>query len=235
MSPRLSPRKVPVQARAVETRERILDAAARVFSRHGYAAGTTNRIADEAGLSVGSLYQYFPNKDAILVQLVRRHIEEGIAAVAARLDAVAATGESGLDDLVGAVVDAAVDSHVGDPALHQVLFEESPRPPELLAELHSAEGDAVALAAGLLAVRRDVAVADTAMAARIVVTTIESLVHRMVATRGPQVDLVAFRHELVDMVVRYLHGGSSSADLPHPTGSPDVCVCPTPEGHGGLS
>ena len=47
-----------------------------MFEEHGYAHGTTNRIAAEAGLSVGSLYQYFPNKDAILVELVRAHIDE---------------------------------------------------------------------------------------------------------------------------------------------------------------
>ncbi|GAA2595903.1 hypothetical protein GCM10010411_31700 [Actinomadura fulvescens] len=61
---RLRPRKAPGQQRAVETRERLLAAAARVFSEYGYAAGTTNRIAEAAGHSIGSLYQYFPTSMA---------------------------------------------------------------------------------------------------------------------------------------------------------------------------
>jgi AcrR family transcriptional regulator len=207
MTPRprqLAPRKTPVQHRAVETRARILDAAARVFSRHGYSAGTTNRIAAEAGLSVGSLYQYFPNKDAILVELVRRHLDAGLRAVVEGLAAVDAGATGRTRRLLTAAVDAAIGNHVDDPGLHQVLFEESPRPPELLAELRAAEDRAIGLAAAVLAADPGVRVADPAMAARVVVTTIESLVHRIVATRDRPVDVPALRHELVTMLDRYL-------------------------------
>ncbi len=203
---RLAPRKVPVQPRAVETRERVVAAAARVFSRHGYAAGTTNRIAAEAGLSVGSLYQYFPNKDAILVELMRRHVEEGVAAVRARLDEALAGDDPGIDAVLAVVVDAVIALHQADPGLHQVIFEESPRPTELLGELRAAEGDLVGRAAALLAAAPDVGVADPVLAARIAVVTIESLVHRIVATRTPEVDIPAFRDELIAMVGRYLRG-----------------------------
>jgi AcrR family transcriptional regulator len=55
--------------------ERILVAAAHVFDERGYGATTTNDIADEAGVAIGSLYQYFPNKDAILIELTRQHID----------------------------------------------------------------------------------------------------------------------------------------------------------------
>ena len=75
--------QTPRQERSRATVEAILEAAAQVFERHGYAAGTTNRIAERAGVSIGSLYQYFPNKDAILVALVEQHVDEG-AAVCAR-------------------------------------------------------------------------------------------------------------------------------------------------------
>lgn len=74
-APRPRRRRKPVQARSKETVERILDAAAQVFSERGYAA-TTNHIAEAAGLSIGSLYQYFPDKDALLVTLQRRHLDE---------------------------------------------------------------------------------------------------------------------------------------------------------------
>lgn len=74
-APRPRRRRQPVQARSKRTVERILDAAAHVFGERGYAA-TTNQIAAAAGLSVGSLYQYFPDKDALLVALQRRHLDD---------------------------------------------------------------------------------------------------------------------------------------------------------------
>ncbi len=198
-STRLAPRKTPVQARAVETRARILDAARTVYAEYGYAAGTTNRIADEAGMSVGSLYQYFPNKDAILVELVRDHIEDGTAQV---LDAVAGAGAADLPALVRAVVTAMVAVHADDRRLHQVLFEESPRPPELLAQLHALEDGAVAVLADRL--REDRPDLDAPeLVARITVVTIESLVHRMVASDRP-LDTDRFVAEVTRMVDGYL-------------------------------
>jgi len=197
----LKPRKAPVQQRAVETRARILDAAARVFSLHGYSAGTTNRIAAEAGLSVGSLYQYFPNKDAVLVELVRRHVADGTRHL---VDALGAGAPGSLEDWVGLLVDAMIANHRDDPGLHQVLFEEAPRPPELLAELHGLEDRAVVVVAGILRSLPEVRVDDIDTAARFVVVTVESLVHRVVATRDPALDVATFRDELVTMLVRYL-------------------------------
>lgn len=68
-------RREPVQARSKQTVERILGAAAHVFSESGYGA-TTNHVAEAAGVSIGSLYQYFPDKDALLAALQRRHLDE---------------------------------------------------------------------------------------------------------------------------------------------------------------
>jgi AcrR family transcriptional regulator len=204
---RLQPRKTPQQARAVDTQARILDAARRVFATHGYAAGTTNRIAEEAGLSVGSLYQYFPNKDAILVELVRAHITDGTARILA-----AATGEDGpwaRGDITGAVrsvVTALVEVHAEDRRLHQVLFEESPRPPSLIAELRALEDAIVAVVAQWLTTMCP-AIEDTELKARIVVTTIESLVHRMVANERP-LDTERFIDETTQLVGGYLATGA---------------------------
>jgi AcrR family transcriptional regulator len=71
----LKPRKRPGQLRAHETVNRILDAAAHVFETSGYAGTTTNHVAAAASVSIGSLYQYYPNKDAIIVGLAERHID----------------------------------------------------------------------------------------------------------------------------------------------------------------
>ncbi|MBP2473139.1 AcrR family transcriptional regulator [Crossiella equi] len=72
---RIAPREQPRQARAEPTRQRIRTAAAHAFGEHGYAAGTTNRIAERARISIGSLYQYCPDKDAILAELPTRHLD----------------------------------------------------------------------------------------------------------------------------------------------------------------
>jgi AcrR family transcriptional regulator len=67
--PAVAPRKLPVQARSTELVAHILKAAVRVLEREGAARFTTIRVAAAAGVSVGSLYQYFPNKHAILYRL----------------------------------------------------------------------------------------------------------------------------------------------------------------------
>lgn len=73
-------RRIPAQGRSRQTVERILDAAAQVAAERGYAA-TTNHIADAAGVSIGTIYQYFADKDAIFDALQARHVER----LAARL------------------------------------------------------------------------------------------------------------------------------------------------------
>ncbi|MUM19485.1 TetR/AcrR family transcriptional regulator [Mycobacterium sp. CBMA271] len=200
--PRLQPRKQPRQDRAEATRRRILDAAAHVFADFGYAAGTTNRIAERADVSIGSLYQYFPNKDSILVELMTAHTQEGFAHVQRHL--TAGLPES-IEDMLHIFVRAAIDNHRDNPRLHRVLFEEAPRPPEFLEMLHRSEDIVVAQAEAILAAHPDVRVSETAMAARMVVATIESLTHRLVAGPRP-VNPQSFEDELVGMLTRYLTG-----------------------------
>jgi AcrR family transcriptional regulator len=195
---RLRPRKIPRQARSLATQARILDSARRVFARHGYAAGTTNRIAADAGISVGSLYQYFPNKDALLAALVREHIEEGTRELLAAL----AGGGRDVASLVRRAVTALVEVHAADRRLHRVLFEESPRAASLRAELARLEDSAVGWVAAQLSARHPNPT-DAELAARIVVTTIESLVHRLVASDRP-LDTARFVEETTRLVAGYL-------------------------------
>ncbi|GAA4799855.1 TetR/AcrR family transcriptional regulator [Streptomyces ziwulingensis] len=198
-----SPRKQPRQVRAELTRERILDAAAHVFGEYGYAAGTTNRIAEQARVSIGSLYQYYPNKDAILLELVTRHLDSGRDFVERRL-------EQGLPDSLEGVlrlsVRAAIDNHLDDPRLLRVMMEQAPRSPELLAKVKTYEKEHLDHVRELLRRRPEVRVADTEVAGRLVVATIELVVHKVVADPG-SVDLERFENELVAMLTRYLTGG----------------------------
>lgn len=72
------PRKIPRQARSLATVEVILDATALLLVNEGYEQATTNRIAERAGVSIGSLYQYFPNREAVVAALAHR-LKAGIA------------------------------------------------------------------------------------------------------------------------------------------------------------
>lgn len=119
---RLQPRRKPSQVRAELTRERILTAAAHVFTEYGYAAGTTNRIAERARISIGSLYQYFPNKDAILAELAVRHLDRGTWTRADQFDLSAGS----LEAAVRTLVRDAIDNHRDDPRLLRIMIEEVP-------------------------------------------------------------------------------------------------------------
>jgi AcrR family transcriptional regulator len=70
--PHIRPRKIPRQARSLVTVEVILDAAALLLVEEGYEQATTSRIAERAGVSIGSLYQYFPNRESVIAAVARR-------------------------------------------------------------------------------------------------------------------------------------------------------------------
>ncbi|HXH55971.1 TetR/AcrR family transcriptional regulator [Iamia sp.] len=206
LPPPLRPRKDPRQRRSAETRARILVAARAVFEEHGYSHGTTNRIAAAARLSVGSLYQYFPNKDAILVELVDAHIDAGAAVLEAALaDAIGdRANPPPLSELIAATVGALVGLHATDRQLHRVLFEEAPRPPEQLARLRALEAELTGRVAALLAGHPEVRVADPTVAARLVIDTVESLVHRVATDDASGIADDVLTAEITRMVVAYL-------------------------------
>jgi AcrR family transcriptional regulator len=199
---RLEPRKLPKQGRSGATVEAILEAAAQVFERQGYAAGTTNRIAERAGVSIGSLYQYYPNKDAILVALVHRHLAEGMAALESHLQRLSRGAR--FDDILPDIVHAMVALHALAPGLHRVLFEETQLPPTLRAELDGLEDRLVDLAADALAADPDSCPVDPRLSARVVIGAIEGLTHRLVLRPPSGVAPEAIAGEITEVVRAYI-------------------------------
>lgn len=120
---RFSPRKEPTQERARVTVEAILRATARILVKHGYEGMTTNHVAKLAGVSVGSLYQYFPSKEALVRELVQRHLEQVNRAMTPD---PALLGQP-LEVLARAMVKGIFDAHAIDPTLHKELLMASPR------------------------------------------------------------------------------------------------------------
>jgi len=180
----------------------ILEAAAQVFERHGYAAGTTNRIAQRAGVSIGSLYQYFPNKDAILLALVHRHLAEGTAALGPHIERLSRGAR--FEDVLPDIVHAMVALHALAPGLHRVLFEETRLPPALRAELDELEDRLVDLTADALAADPRSRPSDPRFSARIVISAIEGLTHRLVLRPPPGVAPEAIAGEITELVRAYI-------------------------------
>lgn len=200
------PRKRPVQRRSLATVEAVLDAAARVFEEHGYAAGTTNRIAARAGVSIGTLYQYFPNKEALAATLLERHLEEAKR----RLNGWIAGSLAAPRDLhatLASFVEGMIELHAERPRLQHILLEETPLPPRVHDAVLRFEGDAGGLVAGLLRTFPEVRHPHLEAAAVMAVHTVESLTHRFAAHPGAWLPPETFAAELVALLEAYLVGG----------------------------
>ena len=120
----LKARKMPGQARSQETVSIILEASARILESDGLRGFNTNAIAERAGVSVGSLYQYFPNKDAIVLALIGSFEEALHNAV---LWAVQEWKRTGAETRLRLLVRALVTVHYRRPRLNRVLEAEEER------------------------------------------------------------------------------------------------------------
>lgn len=115
----LSPRKKPSQARSGFTVEAIFDATIQVLLEHGIERLTTTRVADRAGVSVGTLYQYFPNKDALLAAVLERHLLRVVEAV----EQVAASSKKlPIASVTKALIQAFFEAKFADPEASRALY-----------------------------------------------------------------------------------------------------------------
>lgn len=121
---RTSTRKQPRQARAQATVGAILKATAQLLVSGGYDQLTTNRVAAKAGVSVGSLYQYFPGKEALVAALVDEHHAEMLALLNGTM---AGLGQNDVEGATRVFVTAMFRAHALEPELHRVLVMEVPR------------------------------------------------------------------------------------------------------------
>jgi AcrR family transcriptional regulator len=146
----LSPRKAPVQNRSAATVAVILQAAARVLARESLAGFNTNRVAAVAGVSVGSLYQYFPNKTALVVALIVH--KQTILAEQVNQAVERAQGLS-LAAALLSLAELAVAQQFDDPLLAAALDHEEQRlaaQPALRTALQAAQGQLLAAVGRLL-------------------------------------------------------------------------------------
>ncbi|MEI1682481.1 TetR/AcrR family transcriptional regulator [Acinetobacter baumannii] len=112
------PRKRPRQARSVATFEAILEAAARILESLGFTGFNTNAVAELAGVSIGSLYQYFPSKDALIVELIRRERAKLSNHI---IEAIQLNTAEGLKEKLKLIIQAAVQHQLSRPQLARTL------------------------------------------------------------------------------------------------------------------
>jgi AcrR family transcriptional regulator len=200
-----NPRKSAVQRRSRLTVNAIMEATARILIREGFDKASTNRIAEVAGVSVGSLYQYFPSKEAIVAALIDRHNSQVMQAVQGEL---AEAVNLPMEQAVRKLVAVAVRAHRIDPKLHRVLAEQIPRVGRLeKVETFNRQNYAL-FEAYLERHREEVRVADLKLAAFVCVTSIEALTHTAVLHHKMLSDeaMHALVEEATRLVVGYLTG-----------------------------
>jgi AcrR family transcriptional regulator len=198
---RTTPRKRPRQARSRATVDSVLEATARVLVKHGFDGLTTNLVAETAGVSIGSLYQYFPNKAALVGALIEKHVERLTSLCLGELTRVARLP---VPEAIRSVIEVMIRAHAEQPELHRVLTEQVPRVGRM-ARLQEIEAMVQRMVAGLLAARRDeLAVDDPDMAAYVLVSAIEAITHRAALLSPELLRYPRLIDETCTMVSRYL-------------------------------
>ncbi len=201
----VTPRKQPKQQRSKATVDAIIEATARVLVERGFDGATTNHIAHVAGVSVGSLYQYFPTQSSLVLACVERHCAEMLEMLKASAQSL---GDAPLPVAVRTYVRAMVEAHMVDPALHRVFVQQMMHVG--FEHLHSIDrATRVVVKAYLDAHRDEIIPQDTELATFVLVRAVEAVVHGVVLDPRDDIDPDALAEEVSALVLRYLLGSSS--------------------------
>lgn len=177
----------------------LVEATARVLKEDGYAAATTNRIAEVAGVSVGSLYQYFPNRESLIYALASQHAEEMLGLLAGVIE----VADAPIPIAIRAFVRAMIEAHSGDPEVHQALLEQTLSVGlEHFLHFQNQAVDRVAL--WLMVRQAELDVPDVRTAAWMLVVTGQSIIHAALLEDPAKLEDVAFEDALVTMLSRYI-------------------------------
>lgn len=198
--PRLASRKEPKQARSTQLVEDVLEAAVLVLSREGAKRFTTTRVADTAGVSIGSLYQYFPNKESILVRL---QVEEWQTTTALLLDILEARDQPPLER-VRAAVAAFLQSECEEAPIRTALADAAPVFRDSTEAIRSRRTAFRRFLAFWQEVLPHASPRQRMKAKDLVMTTVEAVGTRVSEKRRSADEIEAWTVELSDMLCAYL-------------------------------
>lgn len=193
-------RRKPAQRRSRDTVGAILEATARVLVTEGAAGASTNRIAKVAGVGIGTLYQYFANRDEILRALGLQHAAEMTQLLAAHAGPL---GDAPPEVAVPAFIDALAAAHAHAPRLHIALVETMLANGAGMYKLTHDPGRML-VRAWLESQRDRIRPRDLDAAASLLTCTVEAAIHSQIIEDPERLTDPAWRAELVDLVLRYL-------------------------------
>jgi AcrR family transcriptional regulator len=199
------PKKQPRQGRSQATVDYILKAAAQILSKEGRARLSTNRIAELAGVAVASLYQYFPNKEAIVNALYKMELSEELAEFTQRS---AELKDGTVKDAIGVGIRSTIDLHARKPKLVASILESLPVLGGLEA-LIGARQKVIDFVAETMRQRKSElrSAKNVEIKSFLVVHAIESVIHAAAHERPDYLSEPAFAGELVEMIERFLLPG----------------------------
>ena len=195
-------RKRPKQGRSKFTVDSILEAATRILIADGYASFNTNRVAEVAGVSVGSLYQYFPNKEAIVAALWERHSEHMRGKIFSRLQEVF---HLDLSTIMKEMITAVIEAHRVDKKIHRILLVEVPQV-DLSYINENANMESLVAFRDLILSKKDEVRDDLNidLALRIIHVLVENVTHDAVVSSPELLDGDILIEEIHRMVMQYL-------------------------------
>ncbi len=199
-APTLQPRKTPVQARSAASVDAILQATIQVLLAVGKERLTTTRVAQRAGVSIGTLYQYFPNKSALLQACLKHHVTEIGQSI---IDTCKLHEAESVLDMATAVINAYMAAKMRDPKTSAALYAVS-SDVDGAAIARSATARSHRAIAALFATAREPLTKEPEIVATVVVAALNGISRRLLEAKHPDRELEPLRAELTVLVHAYL-------------------------------
>jgi AcrR family transcriptional regulator len=207
---RISPRKQPVQARSTELVAAILDAAVQVLAREGMQRFTTVRVAEKAGVSIGSLYQYFPNKAAILFRLQSDEWRQTTGLLKVILEDTATAPH----DRLRALVLAFVRSECDEAQMRVALKDAAPFYRDAPEAYEARAAGRIVFQAFLREILPGASDAARALAGELITTTLSQVGKAFSEVPRTGEEIAAFSGAMADMFSAYLRGMDGARSPP---------------------
>ena len=201
----LEPRKRPVQARSAASVDAILDATIQVLLRVGKERLTTTRVALRAGVSVGTLYQYFPNKSALLQAVLKRHLDE----VAEATERACREQKGGtLRQMATALITAFLEAKIRNAKTSVALYSVSSDVDgaKIVQQMGVRSNKAIV---GMLATASEPLTKDPQLVTSMLQGAMAGVSRRLLESGAPEKEFESFRGELIFLACAYLEASSA--------------------------